>query len=804
MMSREGSSGSGSRSRQLEEEAQRVAAGGEVRKRLKRANPLLAAEAASVDPSAEASDEVVFYDLVDDDAEGEEYNKAALKVMRRKKTAEEEDKEEDDARAVLDKSLLEVHKRGVVIRALDGHVKVNLAKFVLKQLTEDDIAQLRADKAKGVMELQVGRHWECMLWAGTSSTKHPRFVSVGPNTGNLLRHCTSHHKELLEGLERLVAETPMAEARVAIPEYVRNQRAPKGSLSRLWGRMGGVTQLGQEATALLWFLHSQIAFTNFDSPLFKAFLRSAHVDNFASSTTIVTSLLPAIYRYVVDDILAAINKCHAVFVSFDGWSRFGDKFVSQHYHVINPSTFVYHAHLLDLIPYSGPQYAEPFAGALSERRKHWLGANNKILVAGGIADAEAKGQAAGKLMFGEGDMLKCQNHRLKKVYEVAESSSGQFKLDLQVFAALASAAAMKGPAAGALWQQQRLLGLPELHFIIYNDTRWEGRFQLVARALELRDALVGNDAVLGLDVVAVQRQLVGDFLSHNYFKRLEHYLPLLDDLNKMSKFYQTQSFPTGCFVVLLSKWAEQRAVVHNRDMQAPYFLSFMDAFKGALTEYLLEPVIRDANLFLQSALLHPGVCSCVVGFLSTDVIDATFEGIINEAVQLDGEDSEEGSLLVYRGSLLKYRSLFMPKELVEEVTDWSSLNWDELSKMGTFRGYSHLGFWKDVRDGNVDSSHRLSPLLPVASMLLAVPAGEAIDEFSFSSSQRTLTKERNALLGESVEMVTVIRMFIRRNGIHPQDMMDWIQRAKAEGRKQEVHVGDRDVEEAVEAQEGAQ
>jgi hypothetical protein len=219
---------------------------------------------------------------------------------------------------------------------------------------------------------------------------------------------------------------------------------------------------------LLWFLHGQIAFTNFDNPLFLSFLRSVDIkDNeFGSAKTIVSSLLPAIYSYVTEEMCRFLHSCAAVSNSWDAWSRFGDKFISQHYHAINPKSFEYRAYLLDLVPYSGPQFAEALAGGLSERREHWLGGSN-VLAAAGIADGEAKGQAAGAIMFGDADMLKCQNHRLKSAYTEAEENSGQFKADLLAFAALASSAAHKGPTCTALWSHQRLHGLPELVLLFY-------------------------------------------------------------------------------------------------------------------------------------------------------------------------------------------------------------------------------------------------------------------------------------------------------------------------------------------------
>lgn len=675
-------------------------------------------------------------------------------------------------------------------------MKVNMAKFILFRLTDERIEELKREKVKTDVELKAGDFWECRLFASTGSTKHPRFVKVGDNTANLMRHCKTHHEHVLTGIERLIAELPRGEAEVTIPEFIAKQRAPIGSLARLWGRQADSQQLSRECRLLLWFLDAQIPFNNIDHDLFHAFLRSVNVQKseFGSAKTVVGSLLPAIYGYVITEILEFLKGCPAVINSYDAWTRGGEKFFSQNYHAINPITFEYRAHLLDLIPYFGPQFAEAVAAALSERRQHWLGGFD-ILLASGIADAEAKGQCAGALMFGEDDMLKCQNHRLKKVYEVAESESGQFQKDLLAFAALASAAAMKGPTWSTLWRNQRLHSLPELATILYNDTRWEGRYLLLSRAIELQSAIVGNDDLLALDVVQEQLRSVPDYLSEDYFARLRAYIPLLSDLNDVSKLYQTQKFPTGCFVVLLSRWVELRAASRNAAMEPAYLSCFKSAFQRAIREFLVDPVISGPNLFLKAALMHPGVARATMSFVPKAIVLSTFDAIALEAAQLDDglkdedagsaqdmdedEDWDADSARFFSMALSVYRNKIVGKSVdLDPNFDWSQLRQD-----GTFDGFSHLGFWASVAQRTAQESNRINPLLPVASMLLSVPAGEAIDEFTFSSTKRTLSQERNSLLGVTVEMITVVRMFIRTGGIHPDKLFEWIERAKEEGKK---------------------
>ena len=79
----------------------------------------------------------------------------------------------------------------------------------------------------------------------------------------------------------------------------------------------------------------------------------------------------------------------------------------------------------------------------------------------------------------------------------------------------------------------------------------------------------------------------------------------------------------------------------------------------------------------------------------------------------------------------------------------------------------------------MDISDELAFMVPPAAMFLAHPAGESFDEFAFSSAGATLTKARNGLSPVHVEMITVIRMFIRQYGISPSQLQAWVEAAKA-------------------------
>ncbi len=60
-----------------------------------------------------------------------------------------------------------------------------------------------------------------------------------------------------------------------------------------------------------------------------------------------------------------------------------------------------------------------------------------------MADAESKGQAGGKRIYGE-DMSKCQNHKLKKIYEAGVEQTIFYNVDFEAMNRLASTLCKEG------------------------------------------------------------------------------------------------------------------------------------------------------------------------------------------------------------------------------------------------------------------------------------------------------------------------------------------------------------------------
>lgn len=738
-------------------EQKRIEEGGSPEKRNKGTSVVLLEFARSEDSVVEEEEEQpVNYEFVEGDDEGDEL------FLEKKKKKGNPRKRGPGSLGPSPKipTNYKADETGDWLAAEDGKVLINLHKAILRQLTEEDLLSKEyKNRVDSKGKTLTTSHWECRMWSKTASSDHPRFISVGENTGNLKKHNEKYHEVLLESLARTVAETPASEAKDSITRYIEGVAPPIGALDKLFARKAGPQQIAQETACLIWFLDAQIPFSQLDSEYFKAFM-GAMSSKVSSSVTIVGSLLPALYTYCVGEVRGFLGRCSSFVNSWDGWSRGGQKFVSQHYHAITMDTFEYRVALLDFIPYFGPQYAENLAGALATRRAHWTEGTG-LIVSGGMADAESKVQAAGKLMFGKADMQRCQNHRLKKVYEVGEARSNVYQKDFKVLAALASGAAANGAIDEALGRFQRLNDLQELSFILFNDTRWEGRYRALERIVKLKEALIVNNDILHSPLVLEQKMDIVDFLTEDYFVRLESYLPIMERMNRVSEFYQTQRFPVGCFVPIMTKYLE--CVTRPKpQMEAAFLTDFKSAMHSAVKEYLSKPVFKEVNNFLKASILHPGVASVVKSFVDEDVFEACIASIKEDALTLDEDCGPffDPAIQHYLDKVVGVKQEFD-----------ENFSWDELQQNGKFRGVSHLDYWHTVAEGK---DRKVGNLVGCAAMLLTLPAGESIDEGSFSSSQRTLSKERSTLLPVTVEQITIIRMFIRSFGLTPNHVDSWI------------------------------
>jgi hypothetical protein len=691
--------------------------------------------------------------FVEKDNEGEEVLKNKQKKNKKRKTGTKEDPK-------LQNTIL-VDRHADSYPTEDGSVKINLSKFILRKLEEEELTDMQK---KTKIKLTTD-YYICTLHTAVSDNKHPQFVSIGESTGNLSRHSKRFHQPLLDGMAALLLRTQSKHATTQLQGYVQQQKIPSGRIDRFL-RRNKKFDLNIESKTLIWFLDAQIPFNQLDNSLFRSLMDELEA-TIGCNVTIVDTFLDPFYRYVIEEQIKLFNQCSSFTVSFDAFTKNNQKFFSQHYHMIIPSTFEYLILHLDMIPFYGNLFAESIAAVLKTRQDHWT--QDKHITSGIIGDADAKGQAAAKLIVGIEDTSKCQNHKLKKVYEVAEENSKNFKQDFQSIVSLVSYVSVNVNVKREIQSFQKINDLLELGLILFNETRWEGRYKTLSRFIELEESLV--DFFSKSELLKHWQLNVQDFLESTFFTRCKAYLVFLKEMNSVSLFYQTQKFATGCFVPLMILHL-LKFTTPNEYMDPKYLFEFKTALHNAVHEYMFKPICQKENTFLKSSLMHPGIAPFICHHLNSELIRECFEAIINDALTLCN-DKEEDDFSFIKLSLEYYQKHFIGTSL----TLPDQLPWQSLFEKGEINGYSHMDFWKQVVTVNKFGG-KCSHLIQVAAMLLAHPAGESIDESAFSGVGSTMRKDRSRLSPHRIEQISIIRSYIRNFKWNPQKLQEWMEYQK--------------------------
>jgi hypothetical protein len=102
----------------------------------------------------------------------------------------------------------------------------------------------------------------------------------------------------------------------------------------------------------------------------------------------------------------------------------------------------------------------------------------------------------------------------------------------------------------------------------------------------------------------------------------------------------------------------------------------------------------------------------------------------------------------------------------------------ELKETGVYGPTDAMSYWKGI---GKDVGNPMATLLPIASMLLALPSGESHNDFVFSSRGRVFSRDRNAMSPMRLEQVTVL--VIRNFGWSQSQLIVWLNRALAQVQK---------------------
>ncbi len=182
-------------------------------------------------------------EFVENDEDGEEMHSNNQVVKPKKKRAKR------ITEIPKSGSLFVVDAYGEELPSNDGFVKINLAKFILTKLSEEQLA----DFNKRGQNLTAD-HYHCLLFTNVANTRnHPRFIKVGSNTGNLMRHCKAFHQNALDGITELISKSPKQSVVDVVKQYILKQRIPSGKLDVLFARKQN-TNVRLECALFIWML----------------------------------------------------------------------------------------------------------------------------------------------------------------------------------------------------------------------------------------------------------------------------------------------------------------------------------------------------------------------------------------------------------------------------------------------------------------------------------------------------------------------------------------------------------------------
>ena len=684
-------------------------------------------------------------------------------------------------------------------------IVINVAKFGFEKVKKNQIEEYKKipKYSRKVIDEKDG-WYRCRLCFSTCLKK------VGENTGNLKKHMTKKHDDDLKALERIVLESSKEEVVEKCNQYILDLPPPDvggGGMNRFVTRTKRKSKgskqdkkaLSTEAVAVAWFIDASIPFAQFDNDLFRKLCMTLGGYVFGSRRTVVESTLPALYAFIVKQIQEKMKEWQSFFVSYDGWSKHKRSFLSQTYHGISTTSFTYNHFLLDLIELRTEKWKESIAGALRYRQRYWTQYMEHLIVAGGVADGDSKMQGPGKLMFDEADMSRCTCHQIQLIWRSARSK-GIVSQDLGALEGAIKFVLDNVNVFRSFKIHQLVNGLEDLNLVLANDTRWEGDYRCVERAIRMKESLPVLIEMTEVEAIAKQHKC-DDFLSPNFFKRLEDYLVCMEPIYQATKLFQTQRFPTGCFVSLVVDhflmFYGNKGFFVREDRDDTYLLQLRRQIKEGV-DARLAPILSHSNdcdegncecevdVFLKAALFHPGVWHYLVHLKRIDdrlqarTVDCAIEDALN-TIEVPGEDAES-QRETYREMFKSYFSTYLSttNAMVFKKENDNKRGYDvnlkELSEAGTFWTVNHMDYWKAIATDQTNKMqiNCLKSLITVAAMLLAVPSSEAFDEVAFSSSGKALTKERTALANHTLEQLTVIRMYVKDLGISINEFGEWV------------------------------
>jgi hypothetical protein len=586
---------------------------------------------------------------------------------------------------------------------------------------------------------------------------HPQVVRQGgTGTSNLLSHARTHHAKIVDGLIKawnegrdVDAEWKGLVALLAPPE--------RRGIDRWVSVVSRSDALLRKRLALLIFLvANSLSFNVLESPHFELFMSSMGAE-FPSRTSLV-DLLPSLFTVVLSLLEARFIEAGFFSTTFDLWTSIaGTKYCVITYHTMLP-TFELLSAPLDFIPLGCSAFSEFIFHAIETR----LSAHpfDALVHVASFTDSGANVQAA-KEMLVPNDAESCFNHDLKLVIDDVLAGSDARSpaaplaaLDLNGLALCISFIRASSVLSQEFESTRVQSGCPAVQLLEANLTRWEGRYRMLKRAVQLERALTAFHQRSLFDGCLIQhKHFPGDIFQRSFWRRLrEGYEPLLAAFHVASKSAQAKSTPTLSTIPFHLESMRTACKVVDDDPRAVQELkiALYDALESRMSKYVTVVCANDNGSqdivpnAIKAAILDPRFSSFVQDSLDADKIQSVRDSIIADTVTVMPNLDPDSVPMV---------------EKVMEITFPQLLS--ALKGANIQDAADVLPWWKNFFSNDAKKHTLCAHFSWSVRIYLSMPAGEAPSEQVLSMATDIVTKKRNRLADQTIEQLLIVSHYTK-------------------------------------------
>jgi hAT family C-terminal dimerisation region len=416
----------------------------------------------------------------------------------------------------------------------------------------------------------------------------------------------------------------------------------------------------------------------------------------------------------------------------------------------------------------GRKYAE----FIAEQVKQCIDSHSDTALHVSSVTDTASNVVSASFMLTDDDCKNCFNHELKlcvdEVLGGPSGKKGKAEEAAQLIATVNDVCAWirtSKPERQLFEQIQVVNGGAALQLKEENVTRWEGKFLTLERFVLLKNSLKSlckhDSSTLTASLEKYTTYTAQDtLLSKEFWRKLKEMLDVLKVLHVVSKQAQAEGTVT---ISCIPYWIQElkKACIRTEN-ESRCSAAMKEAFLAVFEERLGYYTEEDSTV-LRSAALDPRFSNLELLDIEGALVDQVWDSIIDETILLYKKDplaEEYDRWKEEKTSFLRSMAKPVRRTLLKLSTSF-------LKDNGTIPGGDPLMFWKSVCDGSIggdldkDQCLCFSPFSTCARMFFCIPAGSSPSEREFSASGRVYTELRNKMSDETLEMLVVIRDFIR-------------------------------------------